>query len=88
MELFHKNSSQLKAINYFHKNALSYMFDRVLNRPLIFGAALTGPFPNGFVLKPVLSNKIRSLIYIINILFYQLFVCHRSCLSFWLFIYR
>ena len=28
---FYENSSQLKAINYFRKNAPSQMFDRVLN---------------------------------------------------------
>ena len=48
-----------KLLTIFTKTQ-SYMFDRVLNRPLIFGAALTEPFPNGFVLKSVLSNKIRS----------------------------
>ena len=33
-EAFFRNSLRLKAVNYFRKNARSWMFDWVLNTPL------------------------------------------------------
>ena len=42
MEFFLKKSLISLAVNYFHKNARSLMFDRVLNKPPIIGV-LKGP---------------------------------------------
>ena len=36
MDLFRKNSSLVKAVNYFHKKSTSEIFDLVLNMPLMF----------------------------------------------------
>ena len=40
MELFHENTKRLPAINYFPKKPI-YMFDQVLNAPLIMAVVAT-----------------------------------------------
>ena len=51
MEFFSKQSLISLAVNYFHKNARSLIFYRVLNKPPIIGV-LKGPKHSFTIAKP------------------------------------
>lgn len=58
MELFHENTKRLPAINYFPKKPI-YMFDQVLNAPLIMAVVATKDGECcGFVVTSLIAKSI------------------------------